>query len=316
MMIIIGYLIFGKKNTYMLFSVTMIIFTKKKMKPVFKDNEQQNKFWDKGYLKLTLFTPEEIEELKAFYYSQNPDSRFNTQEKNVKYHFTFLDTNKEYKHKVFDFISQKIQPKLDEILNGYEPIIINFVQKEPGLGEIPVHQNWNFVDETKYATVSVWCPLVDVAEINGTIEVVEGTHKLFRNVLRSPSIPWFFTGYEKHIIQDYCKPVEVKAGEVLIFDDSIIHYSKPNNGTYNRLVIQVIAKPKEAPTKHYYMKKKFLGYEIEEMDVNKDFFLNFKYNITDKPEGELSHRKINYSLPKINKNKFDTIIKNKTEVLL
>lgn len=105
------------------------------MKPVFKDNEQQNKFWDKGYLKLTLFTPEEIEELKAFYYSQNPDSRFNTQEKNVKYHFTFLDTNKEYKYRVFDFISQKIQPKLDEILNDYEPIIINFCSnKEPGFG--------------------------------------------------------------------------------------------------------------------------------------------------------------------------------------
>lgn len=277
------------------------------MKPVFKDESLQKEFWEKGYLKIRLFSDEEVEELKSFYYSQHPDNRFNTQEKNVKYHFTFLDTNKEYKNRVFDFVSEKIQPKLDSFLADYEPLIINFVQKESGLGEVPVHQNWNFVDETKYVTVSVWCPMVDVAEINGTIEIVPYTHRIFRNVLRSPSIPWFFTGYEQHIIDEFCQPIEVKAGEVLIFDDSIIHYSKPNMGTYDRLVIQVIAKPKEAIAKHYYMKKKFLRYEVEEMDVDKNFFLNFQYHITDKPVGELGHKEIKYKLPKIDKNKFDEI---------
>jgi hypothetical protein len=277
------------------------------MKPVFRDQKLQEEFWEKGYVKLALFKPEEIEELKAFYAAQHPDSRFNEQEKNVKYHFTFLDTNKDYKNTVFNFISEKIQPKLDAYLADYEPLVINFVQKEPGLGEVPVHQNWNFVDETKYVSVSVWCPLVDVAEINGTIELVDGTHKTFRDVLRSPSIPWFFTGYEDHIIKNYCKPIEVKAGEVLVFDDSIIHYSKPNQGTYNRLVIQVIAKPKEAQAKHYYMKKRLLGYDVEEMDVDKNFFLNFQYHITDKPVGEIRSKTIKYTHPKINRKKFDKI---------
>lgn len=277
------------------------------MKTIFKDIELQHEFWEKGYIKIKMFSQDEIDELKAFYYAQHPDSRFNKQEKNVKYHFTFLDTNKEYKNKVFDFVSSKIQPKLDIYFADYEPLVINFVQKEPGLGEVPVHQNWNFVDESKYVTVSVWCPMVDVAEINGTIEVVPYTHRMFRNILRSPSIPWFFTGYEKHIIDDYCQPIEVKAGEVVIFDDSIVHYSKPNMGTYNRLVIQVIAKPKEAQAKHYYMKKKFLGYEVQEMDVDKNFFLNFQYHITDKPVGELRHKQIKYNLPKINRKKFDDI---------
>lgn len=278
------------------------------MRPVFTDPNLQEEFWEKGYVKLQLFTDEEIEDLKKFYASQHPDNRFNTQEKNVKYHFTFLDENKSYKQEVFNHISKVIQPKIDGILNNYEPLVINFVQKEPGLGEVPVHQNWNFVDETKFVSVSIWCPLVDVAEVNGTIEMVDKTHKIFRDVVRSPSIPWFFTGYEKHIIQKYCKPIEVKAGEVLIFDDSIIHYSKPNNGTYNRLVIQVIAKPKEVQAKHYYLKKGLFKNEIEEMDVDKNFFLNFKYHITDKPEGQLRSKKINYRLPKINKKKFDEIL--------
>lgn len=278
------------------------------MRPVFNDIEHQKEFDKKGYVKIQLFNQEEIQALNDFYRSLKPNDRFNTQEKNVKYHFSFLDTNKEYKNMVFDQLSAKFQPKMDVILQNYEPLVINFVQKEPGMGEVPIHQNWNFVDETKYVSLSIWCPLVNVAEVNGTLEVIEGTHNIFRNILRSPSIPWFFNGYEKHLIKNYCKPIEVKTGEVLFFDDSIIHYSKPNNGTYNRLVIQVIAKPKEVQAKHYYMNKKLLGFEMEEMDVDKNFFLNFKYHITDKPEGAIQVQKIKYKKPRISKSDFDKIM--------
>lgn len=278
------------------------------MRRLFIDEHLQAEFNEKGYVKIKLFNDDEINELKAFYNSLKPDNRFNTQEKNVKYHFSFLDTNMEYKKTVFNKLSEKFQPKMDAVLDNYEPLVINFVQKEPGLGEVPIHQNWNFVDETKYVSVSIWCPLVDVAEINGTLEVIEGTHNTFRNILRSPSIPWFFTGYEKYLIEKYCKPIDVNAGEVLIFDDSLIHYSKPNKGTYNRLVIQVIAKPKEAVAKHYYMNKKLFSYEMEEMEVDKNFFLNFQYHLTEKPEGALRIKKIDYKKPKITKSDFDKVM--------
>lgn len=278
------------------------------MRRVLNSDELQQEFDEKGYVKVKLFEPEEIEELKKIHDSLHPNDRFNTQEKNVKYHFSFLDTNKDYKKQVFTRLSEAFQPKLDKWLYNYEPLVINFVNKEPGLGEVPIHQNWNFVDETKYVSVSVWAPLVDVAEVNGTLEMIDGTHRTFRNILRSPSIPWFFTGYEKYLIEHYCKPIDVKAGEALIFDDSIIHYSKPNKGTYNRLVIQVIAKPKEVQAKHYYMKKKLFGLEMQELDVDSNFFLNFKYHLTDKPEGALRSKNISYKLPSISRRKFDQIV--------
>lgn len=278
------------------------------MRRVLKNETLQREFEQKGYVKVKLFDADEVESLKRLHNSLQPNERFNSQEKNVKYHFSFLDTNKEYKRKVFSELSAVFQPKLENYLEQYEPLVINFVNKEPGLGEVPIHQNWNFVDETRYVSVSVWAPLVDVEEINGTIEMIEGSHNIFRNILRSPSIPWFFTGYEKHLIDNYCKPIEVKAGEALIFDDSIIHYSKTNHGTYDRLVIQVISKPKEVQAKHFYMKKKIFGTEVEELDVDSDFFLNFKYHITDRPEGALNKKKISYKLPDINKKKFDEIL--------
>lgn len=285
------------------------------LKPLFLDEDLQKKFEKYGFVKIKLLSDEDVSKLRAFFYSQHPSSRFNEQEKNVKYHFTFLDANAEYKKNVFDFISGYMQPKLDKILANYAPLVINFVNKEPGLGEVPVHQNWNFVDETKYVSVSIWCPLINVDHSNGTLEVIPGSHRTFRSVLRSPSIPWFFTDYVEEIKKKYLTPISVNAGEVLIFDDSIIHYSKPNSGNEDRLVIQIIAKPEEAIAKHYYMQKGLFRNKFIEMDVNKDFFLNFKYHITDKPEGALKSKDIDYKHVKIDVNEFDRIYREHFESL-
>ena len=71
-------------------------------------------------------------------------------------------------------------------------------------------------------------------------------------------------------------------------------------------MIQIIAKPKEAQAKHYYLKKGLFSKTIEEMDVNKDFFLNFKFAIKERPDETYvsAVRKIDHKLPKIPLKKF------------
>ena len=44
---------------------------------------------------------------------------------------------------------------LAETLVDYEPLIVNLFFKEPGKGEVPIHQNWTFVDESQYTSVSI-----------------------------------------------------------------------------------------------------------------------------------------------------------------
>ncbi len=277
---------------------------------VFKDDKLQEEFERKGVVKIKLLSDEEVAILKELHRRQQPNERFNTHnanDKNVSYHFSFLDSNKDLKQAVFNEVSKLVQPRLDEVLENYEPLVINFVNKEPGFGEVPCHQNWDFVDEKKYVSVSVWCALVDVTANDGALEFIEGTHRLYRHdVLRSPSIPWYFKEYIEDLKKDYLHPIEVKAGEVLIFDDSIIHYSKVNNGENDRLVVQIIAKPKEAQAKHYYLKKGLFSKTIEEMDVNTDFFLNFKFAIKERPDETYvsSVKKIDHKLPKIPLKKF------------
>lgn len=279
------------------------------MRIVFKNAELQKQFEKLGYVKIQVFTKEEIEDFRKFHESLQPNEQYNKQDKSVSYHFSFLDSNKSYKQQVFDTLSKKFTRVLTETLVDYKPLVINFVQKEPGKGEVPVHQNWNFVDETKYYSVSIWCPLVDVGVENGALELIPGTHQLFRKVLRSPSIPWFFKKYIKTLKEKYLQPICVKSGEILIFDDSIIHYSKPNKGNYSRLVIQVIAIPQEAQAKHFFLEKKwFLKNQMHELNVDGNFFLNFKFHITEKPEGVLFSKIIDYPLPNINQKKFENMI--------
>ncbi len=72
---------------------------------------------------------------------------------------------------------------------------------------MPIHQNWTFVDEDKFTSVSVWVPLCDVSRFNGTLEVVPKTHNTLTKY-RSPSIPWVFAEpvdvvvpFEGHVVE-------------------------------------------------------------------------------------------------------------------
>lgn len=278
------------------------------MHRVLLDDKLQAEFDKTGVVKVPFFDMETVEELRKFHHDQKPNERYNVQDKSVSYHFSFLDSNREYKRKVFEHLSKVFQPVLDKYMAQYEPLVINFVNKETGLGEVPVHQNWDFVNEKEFTSVSVWVPLVDVGLNSGALEFIPGTHRTFRNIHRSPSIPWFFKRYVEDLKRDYLKPITVKAGEALIFDDSIIHYSKPNQAGYDRLVIQVIAKPKAAQAVHYYCKKSLFKKEYHELFVDQDFFLNFNFHITEEPKEVKSSRVVEYKHPDINYRKFKEIM--------
>jgi len=278
------------------------------MNKLFQKDTLQADFQRDGYVVVPFLSSHQLEALRQLYQNLQPDHRFNTQDNSVSYHFSFLDPNRAYKKAVFDGVSAIVAPSLVQHFTPYSPLIINFVRKEPGLGEVPVHQNWNFVDESRYCSVSIWCPLVDVGPENGALEVIPGTHRLFRDLLRSPSIPWFFKRYKNVLLKEYLQVVPVKAGQALIFDDSLIHYSKPNRGDYDRTVIQVIAIPEGAQAKHYYRKQSFLRSTFYELDVDREFFLNFKFDITQEPEGVLRSSSIPYQLPKINERKFRKMV--------
>lgn len=252
------------------------------MRSVFNDNKLNDQFVKNGYVCVPFITPEEVAELKQKFFDTLPKSggQITTEETGVEnsrlvtYDFTFIDKNPEYKKVVFDIITEYFKPHMNRLLANYRPIIANYIRKQTDTGEVPLHENWAFADERKCFTVSIWCPLVDSTIENGTLQVVPGSHKRFGEI-RGPMIPWELDNIKQEIIEKHLVPLETKAGDCVILDDSIVHYSAINKTGDLRLAIQLICIPAEMPSIHYHMNPAKSMEEVEVLEVDVDFYMQF-----------------------------------------
>ncbi len=252
------------------------------MRRVMKDEQLEEKFQRDGYVKIPFISSEEVAALKQKFFDTLPNSggQITADETGVSggnlitYDFTFIDKNVEYKREVFQIITEYFKPHVEKWLADYKPIIANYIRKKTDNGEVPLHENWAFADEHKCCTVSIWCPLVDSTVSNGTLQVVPGSHKRFGEV-RGPMIPWELDGIKEDIIKNYLVPLETKAGDAIILDDSIVHYSAINKTDDLRLAIQLILIPEEFPSIHFYMNPGKSKEDVEVLEVDYNFYMEF-----------------------------------------
>lgn len=281
------------------------------MKGMFYNLELQKKFDRDGYVVIDLLQPKQVQSFIQQYYDlesmrggmrKEYDVQFDDQ-KEITYEFTFIDSNVDYKKHVFNKVTETFKPLVDKYLADYQPIIANYIHKTSQKGEVPMHQNWAFVDEWKYSSVSIWCPLVDSNEQNGTLQVVPGSHKRFAPV-RGPLIPWELEHLKDHIIKDYMVPMNLKAGQALILDDSIIHYSAPNRTDGLRLAIQLIMTPPNVPSIHYHMTEENGKKLVKIYEVDHEFYMQFHPWLKPKEQKlikTIPYKKIDIDFPKFKK---------------
>lgn len=291
-------------------------------KPVFRDTNLQNEFAKKGYVAIPFLDESDITYLKDKFFETinesggpkiGPNVDFQKQSE-INYDFTFIDNNVEYKQKVFDIITERFTKKANEYLLDYKPIIANYIRKKQDGGEVPMHQNWAFVDEEKYTSVSVWVPLVDSNEENGTLQMVDGSHKRFGQY-RGPMVPWELRNLKEEIVSKHLTPMNVKAGQAVILDDSIVHYSNINKTPGLRLAIQLIMIPAEASSIHYHYDKETDPKNIHVLETNVDFYTHFHPWLKPKGLKELKtipYKEKTYSysdfIAGLNSQAFDTLL--------
>jgi len=250
-------------------------------RPIFKNTLLEETFRKSGYVVVDFMNSEEVQQVEAIVDSLREERLEIDVNIEASYKLSFFVDNPEYRKRVFDRISDFCQPLLDAYLNDYEPLMVNTFDKEPGSGEVPVHQNWTFVDEERYRSVSIWIPLVDVTRENGTMELVPGSH-LGVSLFRGPLIPWVFSDIVDTIKQKYMVPLNLKVGQAAIIDDAILHYTSQNDTETIRATVQIIAKPQEASAIHYHRPSED-SQHLEVFEINSDFFQRFKMYST--PEG-------------------------------
>ena len=265
------------------------------MRNILFDQARQKQLLEKGYTICPFISGEQVADILDRLLQLSPDDKFSP-EGNDKYagttiHSTFLDTNIEYKRKADGLIRDAFSSQIEELLDNYRVLTGNFFVKPPGRGNLPIHQNWSFLQNPNDITITIWCPLVDVDKENGTIQLIEGSHKVTQNIVTPTCLP-VFSDYEDTLVKNYSKPISLKAGECLIFDDRIIHWSGDNKTTAPRYVVQILCVPAEARTVFYYLDPTAPEKGFEMLEVGVDFFIEQK--ITDLISGHSKPRSLGF----------------------
>tara|TARA_R110000868_G_scaffold119573_3_gene317515 strand:+ start:1289 stop:2149 length:861 start_codon:yes stop_codon:yes gene_type:complete len=128
-----------------------------------------------------------------------------------------------------------------------------------------LHQDWNIVDERKFQSAAIFCPIVDVDEQNGCLQILKGSHKWFQNIrsFHTPTPFFNFNQVEKGLVA-----FPAKAGDAVIFRHNVIHGSKPNM-TSNIRVAAMVSVASKLATYVHYMKD---GEEFRVLKADNDFY--------------------------------------------
>jgi hypothetical protein len=177
-------------------------------------------------------------------------------------------------------------------VEGYRVCFGNYTLKQPKneIGEMPFHQDPTFVDEERFQTIGIWCPLVDVTLENGCLCVVPGSHKLNRGP-RGPFTNFPYEDLVPLIREKYLRPVPMKAGQAFLFCQKIFHTSPPNRADELRVVATALTAPRESRLLFYHQRPANRA-RIEIYEVDDAFYT--RHILGTEPAGVSSIREIDY----------------------
>lgn len=246
------------------------------MRPVLRDPDLQAELLDVGYVVVELLDRDEVTAVAAELDAMSPDDGFapdgTTGVNRSTYHCTFLDTNVDYKRRAQALIERAFQPKVDLVAADYRILTGNFYVKMPGRGRFQIHQNWPTTEDLSLTTLTFWCPLQDTDESNGTLRVVPGSHKIVPDVA-TPQRPPFFATFEDELIDRHLVPIPVRAGEAIVFDDSLVHWSSENHSDRPRRAVQIEAVPAEVRPVLYHLDETGPAPQWELFELDPSFFI-------------------------------------------
>jgi hypothetical protein len=136
-----------------------------KMMRVFRDEKLQEQFEREGYVIVDFYTPEQCLELEQLYHQLHPKGERGFYPSTFSQDVTYRETvNSEIQRIGGGWMNNNLQ--------DIKTMFGAFIVKYPGPDSaMSVHQDMTLVDETKYTGINIWCPLIDLSDNNGVIQV-------------------------------------------------------------------------------------------------------------------------------------------------
>lgn len=282
---------------------------------IFKREDIQQSFDRDGYVVLSALEQPQINELLDFYHSLQLKD-----EAGRGFHISMDQTDKTLVGTILDKLFAVAFPKMSVHFENAKAFVGSYVIKEPNPTSIvPVHQDWSFVeDEERHCSLTCWVTLVDTTLDNGAMAVIKGSHRFFKNFRPSPS-PQVPSPLSEHMftIFPYLHLIEMKAGEMLVFDNRTFHGSPPNTTDKARIAFGIGMTQKDARLIHYYLDPKSEAKnEVYKYAIDEQFFRKYEnsnlskmYDCGELIEGYPMESKEPFNLPQFTSDELIDLIK-------
>lgn len=235
---------------------------------IFKSDKHQETFDRQGFIVLPFLDTKDIAHLNQLFDELHP---------NIDQGGFFsgsYSNDVHYKKTASNNILEVFKKAYEKYFTHYTPFGAAFLFKVPSADSaLPLHQDWTIVNEDEAVALNCWVPLVDINEKNGALHIVPGTHYDKIKTLRSPTIPFFFSGNDQ-LVELAAIPIYVKAGEAVILNQSVVHGSVPNTSDSIRKAITAGVKSKGAQM-HFHYKTPEKN-ELEVFAMDDDFLISFE----------------------------------------
>ncbi len=235
------------------------------MRQAFTDNNLEQQFLQDGYVVIPNF----ISTAECRYLTEVFQKLNTGFEKG--FHVTNWSKDYHYKQTSHEEVSKVLLPPTQKISVNYKPVLGCYAVKYTGEGsEMGIHQDWSLADESVCNTFSVWCPLQDVDEQNGTLQFYKGSHH-FYNSVRGKDIPFQWKPEQNEIEEQRMETVTLKAGDAVLLHHRVVHRSFPNLSDKIRLVAMLAMIPAEQFVRQYFLR----GSEIVFVNQPDDFYVHY-----------------------------------------
>lgn len=231
----------------------------------FNDSEKTDKLWEDGFVVLPLLSAEKVNDLLNIFnhfHSNVPEGFY------ASTHINDIERRREMSEEA----SKIIEPELKKwVINGW---LLGgaFISKSPGeKGILPLHQDWNLVDEKESRSYNLWIPLIDVNKENGSMRILPKSHRK-QDTIRGPQIPPIMYSISEEVDKNMSS-LNMKAGEAVLYDHALWHSSPANKTNENRIALVLGVVPKDSKFIHYQIDDD----QIVEYDSSPDFLLNHNW---------------------------------------
>jgi len=245
------------------------------MTKLLSNNDHQVELEENGFLKLDAMDSKTIDELKSLVAKSIQATVQNSKYSNNALYASLHEFEPTEAQQIEARIEEIVRPNIAKYFNPVKFHFGNILIKMPGEESYTYpHQDWTFVDFEESRAVTVWIPLQDTDETNGTLGFIRGSHNYLKKPVGSP-VRQFYSNCTFNFPQFYglCDFIPVKTGEMLIFDCRTVHSAVPNSSNQKRIAISFSLTPVNSQLYHHILVSKDpINRRIAKVKVDREFF--------------------------------------------